>query len=103
MLGIVMTVADVAVDHRMEGRDQPFARANACDNVEERQPVILRHREAWIRRCDIVGMVTWSAAARLDHFDMQKQTLDRGAKDECPLELGRAPRHAEIVTIENSA
>src|SRR5262245_37170730 len=98
ILRIVVAAANVAVDDGMERRDEPLAGANACDRVEQRQQPVLRVGESRIRRRDVVAAASRPATARLDQLDMKKQALEGVAEKQCPLELRRAPRHAEIVT-----
>src|SRR5262249_30070197 len=98
ILRIVVAAANVAVDDGVECRNEPLAGTNACDRVEQRQQPVLRSGEARIGCGDVVAAASRPATARLDQFDMKKQALEGVAEEQRPLELRRAPRHAEIVT-----
>src|SRR5215468_3466015 len=97
ILRIVVAAANVAVDYRMERRNEPFASANAGNRVEQRQPPVLRSGEPRIGRRDVVGAAAGPATARLDQLDMKKQSLEGIAEKQRPLKLRRAPGHPEIV------
>src|SRR5260370_8899486 len=98
MLGSVVAAANVAGDDGVERRNEPLAGAHACDHVEQRQQPVLRSGEARIGCGDVVAAASRPATARLDQLDMKKQALEGVAEEQRPLELRRAPRHAEIVT-----
>src|SRR5262249_31550102 len=87
----------------VEGRNEPLTGANACDGIEQCQLPILRAGKARTRRRDIVGMTSGPATARLDHFDMEEQSLEGVAEKQRPFELGGAPWHCEIMAEEHTS
>jgi hypothetical protein len=103
ILGVVMAAADIAVDHGVEGGNEPLPRTNAGQRIDEGEPVVLCRGETRRRRHDVVSAVPRPAAAGLDELDVQKQPLERNTEIQGALELGGAPRHAEIVADEQVA
>src|SRR3984957_9346344 len=73
---IVVAVADVGVDGGVIGRNEPMPGADAGDGVEQREAVVLRGGEARARRLRVVmAAISRRAAPRLDHLDVQEQSL----------------------------
>src|SRR6516165_7075519 len=101
---IVVAIGDLRIDRGMECRDEPSVGAHAGDDVEECKPVILRGGKRWIGRARIVApAAAWSAAARLNHFVVQEQPLQRAAEFRRLLELGLTPGDRIIVRQQKLA
>ena len=99
-----MAVADAGIDSGMERRNEPMLGADTGDDVEERQPVILRGGKARIWALRVVApSAPGFAAPRLDQLDMEEEPLQAAGEIRRLLEPRLAPGNGEIVIEQHPA
>ena len=104
MQRIVVAVADSGIDGGMERRNEPMLGPHTGDDVEERQPVILRGGETWIWALRVVAPpAPGFAAPRLDELDVEEEPLQGAGEIRRLLEPRFAPGNGKIVIEQHPA
>ena len=89
---------------RVEAGDQPAPAADARQDIEQGEPVILGGGEARHRRAvEIAGPAGRIVEAHLVQLVVQEQALGVATGDRVPLPLGRPPGDGIIVREEDLA